>query len=84
MLFVDVTLSSGKEGWELPRECEKWNLKLNVNRSEGMASEGSTVKERKMRLLCEEMENIMVFNHLGSVMSKDGRLDDEIFEGVQQ
>ena len=91
LLFADDTVLLSEDEWELQglvREfgsvCKKRNLKVNANKSKVMVFERSEDTECRVSLEGEEMENVRVFKYLGSVMSKDGSLEEEVRERVQQ
>ena len=91
LLFADDTVLLSEDEWELQglvnefgRVCTKRNLKVNANKSKVMVFERNEATECGVMLDGVEMENVRVFKYLGSVLSKDGSLEEEVRERVQQ
>ncbi len=63
---------------------ERRNLKVNANKSKVMVFERGESTECSVRLDEESLEKIGKFKYLGSVLNKDGNIEDEVLERVQQ
>jgi len=64
--------------------CEKRNLKVNVGKSKVMVFERDEVTNCEVWLNNQVMENVSSFKYLGSVMNKDGSIDDDVQEGYNR
>ena len=91
LLFADDTVLMSDNEWELNglvnmfgEVCEKRNLKVNVGKSKVMIFERGEESDCEVRLNNQVMENVRSFKYLGSVMSKDGSIEDDVQEKVQQ
>ncbi|MCP4337615.1 MAG: reverse transcriptase family protein, partial [Desulfobulbaceae bacterium] len=91
LLFADDTVLLSDNEWELQglvnmfrTVCERRNLKVNVGKSKVMVFERGAATDCEVRLNGQVMANVSSFKYLGSVMSKDGGLEDEMQERVQQ
>ena len=91
LLFADDTVLMSDNELELQglvtefgTVCSKRNLKVNVAKSKVMVFERGADTECAVRLNGQVMENVSSFKYLGSVMSKDGSIEDEVGERVQQ
>ena len=91
LLFADDTVLLSEDEWELQglvnefgTVCKKRNLAVNTNKSKVVVFERGEATECTVRLDGVDMENVKVFKYLGSVMSKDGSLGEEVLGRVQQ
>ena len=91
LLFADDTVLMSDNEWELQglvnefgTVCEKRNLKVNTGKSKVMVFERGEVTECEVKLNGQAMEIVNSFKYLGSVLSKDGTMDEEVRERVQQ
>jgi len=91
LLFADDTVLLSDKEWELQslvsvfgHVCEKRNLKVNVGKSKVMVFERDEVTNCEVWLNNQVMENVSSFKYLGSMMSKEGSIEDDVHERVQQ
>jgi len=63
--------------------CDKRNLKVNVGKSKVRDFERDEVTNCEVWLNNQVMKNVSSFKYLGSVMSKDGSIEDDVQERVQ-
>ena len=60
--------------------CKKRNLKVNATKSKVLVFERNSNTECTILLDGQGMESVRTFKYLGSIMSKDGRMVDEVRE----
>ena len=91
LLFADDTVLMSDNEWELQglvnefgTVCEKRNLKVNTGKSKVMVFERGEVTECEVKLNGQAMEIVNSFKYLGSVLSKDGTMDEEVQRSTKE